>query len=155
MFKVQTDDNVLKRFRFPAAELFSHRTDLYKKEFVKLPKTLMLTVEMGGFAIFPDIFTYPYPMVSEMVKEVMSMYRVDPFFRKVILSDVDSDQYRNYYLIYIDEREESLFSDFQFGWTKERKVCCTISLDFAESILRRNALGIKLSEIESREEILL
>lgn len=151
MFLVQTDQSVVNAINFLNAGIIPKKPEIYKKKFHTLPNTFMLPVRMGEFTIFPDIFTVPYPMVSEMVMEVMRLYRVEPFFRKVTLSDENSEQYKTYFLLYIDEESKTLFQDFVLRRTPEGAVNCIVSLDFAESILRRGAHGIAMKVLTEQE----
>ena len=58
----------------------------------------------------------------------------------------NSKEYKWYFLLYIDEITVPLFRDFELRIDSQKKIKCTISLDFAESILRRGAKGIELME---------
>ena len=151
MFSVQTEESVIKRIDFIEKRLFSFGYKSYEKEFSNLPHTFMMAVQMGEYAIFPDIFSQPYLMVSEMVMQVMKLYQMEPFYRKVILSDENSEQYKAYFLLYFDRQAVLLHRDFIYEWTPEYKINCMISLDFAESILRRGAQGIQLKEIKTED----
>lgn len=145
-FLVQTDKTIIDRINFYNTEIIPKSLDAYIKQFYSLPDTLTLSVEMKENTVFPDIFLKPYPMVSEMVMRVMRMYRVELYHRRVVLAVRNSKEYKRYFLLYIDEKTVPLFRDFELKRSSKESVKCIISLDFAESILKRNARGIELTE---------
>jgi len=157
MFLVQTDKDMVNRIDFLNTAIIPTNLDTYMKRFYTLPDSMVIPIDMKENSVFPDILLRPYPMVSEMIMDVMRMYRVEPFFRKVLLSVRNSDEYKQYFLLYVDEKTISLFRDFEIKRKPDTKngLNCIISLDFAESILRRGAQGIVLSEIDETEEYTL
>jgi len=157
MFLVQTDKDMVNRIDFLNTAIIPTNLDTYMKRFYTLPDSMVIPIDMKENCVFPDILLRPYPMVSEMIMDVMRMYRVEPFFRKVLLSVRNSDEYKQYFLLYVDEKTISLFRDFEIRRKPDTKngLNCIISLDFAESILRRGAQGIVLSEIDETEEYAL
>lgn len=153
MFLLQTESSVLDKIYFQNTSLIPNNIDIYIQEFYSLPNTITLMIGMGENAIFPDIFLKPYPMVSEMIMGVMKLYRIKTAYRRLILVDSTGAEFKTYYLLYLDENKVSLFRDFEIKREKDGSVICKISLDFAESILSRNAKGIQL--IESKKEVFL
>lgn len=149
MLCIQTDRRILKEIQFLDTTILPRTLELYQKQFYQLPDIFSLPVRMGEFTVFPDLITKPYPMVSEMIMQVMEMYRIILFYRKVLLTDDRNGQHQMYYLLCPDKKIISLFRDFALKEISGESFQCTISLAFAESILRRNAHGIELLEIKS------
>ncbi len=146
MFIVQPDKTIIDRIHFYNPVDIPKNLDNYLKQFYQLPDILTLRVQMDENTAFPDIFLKPYPMVSDMVMQVMRMYRMEIFSRRVMITVRNSKEYKWYFLLYIDEITVPLFRDFELRIDSQKKIKCTISLDFAESILRRGAKGIELME---------
>lgn len=146
MFIVQPDKTIMDRIYFCDLAGIPKNLDNYLKQFYQLPDILTLPIQLDENTVLPDIFLKPYPMVSDMVMQVMKMYRAEMFSRRVVLTVKNSKEYKRYFLLYIDEKTVSLFRDFELKRDSKETIKCTISLDFAESILRRDAKGIKLVE---------
>ena len=107
-----------------------------------------------------------------MVKEVIEMYREHCFFRIVILLDQLNKESRLYYLPVLDEtndiqlqrvqykdgesisetldaEREKVELDRNLFWVKDLKKRHTIlSLDMAETLIRRGVTGLGLCEVE-------
>lgn len=155
MFLLQTDRAVREEIDFLNIGIIPKDADSYKQRFRTIPDNYMQPVRMKEYTIFPDVFTTPFPMVSDMVMDVMQIYRVEPFSKRMVLVDGEKNQYKTYHLLYIEKETISLYQDFVLNWKENGTVNFTISLDFAESILRRNAQGIGLKEIEEQEDIVI
>lgn len=145
MLQVQEDIENKKQMHF-LMEGFPVGLKQYKEEFPRFPKAFSIPVEMGEFTIFPDIITKPYIMVSEMVYEVMRMYCVELPRRNVFLADQKSNQFKLYKLFYPEETIQDVYQDFRLRQVSEGVLHCEVSLAFAESMLRRGARGITLTE---------
>lgn len=152
MFSLRTEEEVLTKIDFIDTHIIPKNLDSYIKKFYAFPDPITLSVKMGKYTGFPDIFLKPYPMVSEMLMDVMRMYRIEPFFKRVMLDDRNSGEFKIYYLLYVDEESVSIYQDFQLKRSQEDELTCLISLDFAESILRRDAQGIQLLEWNEEED---
>lgn len=147
MFEIRPEDVVVDRINFYNTAEIPGNYEIYIKKFYSLPSTIVLPVDMRENTMFPDIFLEPFPMVSHMFMEVIRIYEAEPYYRRVILRVQNSKEYKNYFLLYIDEKSIRLFRDFELKRTAQGNVLCTVSLDFAESLLRRKAQGIQLREI--------
>lgn len=152
MFLMQTDKEIIDRITFYNTVVLPKNMEVYINQFYNLPDILNLSIEMRENTVLPDVFLKPYPMVSGMIMQVMRMYRVELSFRKVVINVRNSKEYKQYFLLYVDEKTVSLFRDFELKRSLKEGVECIISLDFAESILRRNARGIELIE-EKGEDV--
>lgn len=153
MFLLRTDQTLIDRIHILNTGMLPKNLDQLKNEFYKLPKVIILPVRLHEFTTLPDILLKPYPMVSDMVLNVMRMYRIEPFTRSIILSEENSKHFKTYFLLYPDEDTVSLFQDFVLKRTSKDTMDCIISLDFAESILNRGAQGIELREYEEMEDV--
>lgn len=153
MFLLQTDQTIINKINILDTGIIPKNLDAYKKSFYTLPDVIVLQAHLDEYTPFPDVLLKPYPLVSEMVMHVMRMYRVHPFFRSVLLSKENTKEFKPYFLLYIDEDMRTLFRDFKIKRTSENTFNCIISLDFAESILIRDAQGIELIEYGEQEDI--
>lgn len=147
MFQVKEDTRIMNQIHFTDTSFLPRTLELYKENFYKLPDTVAFSVQMGEFTPFPDIILSPCPLVSEMVMKVMQMYRVEFFYRRAILVERKSLESEPYYLLDLEQEAERLYRDFVLKELDD-SVQCFLSLDFAESILRRGAKGIILKEIK-------
>lgn len=146
-YNVQTDKRLMDRIDFCDTASIPKKLDNYIKGFYKLPNIVTITVNIGEYTPFPDIILKPFPMVSKLIMDVMHLYRIYPYYRNVILSVRGSNEYKQYFLLYIDQKSVMLYNDFKIKMISEDKLQCVISLEFSESILRRNAMGIELKEV--------
>ncbi len=151
MYIIQTDKRLKAQIRFLGTKPVPGDLDVYCREFYRIPDLVTFVVDVGEYTVLPDIFVKPFPMVSEMVMEVMELYRIQLPFRRVVLSARNSGEYRRYFLVCPDEDTETIFRDFQLRRAGEDTIQCTASLDFVESILRRGGKGIEIMRTGERE----
>ena len=109
MFIVQPDKTIIDRIHFYNPVDIPKNLDNYLKQFYQLPDILTLRVQMDENTAFPDIFLKPYPMVSDMVMQVMITVR-------------NSKEYKWYFLLYIDEITVPLFRDFELRIDSQKKL---------------------------------
>ncbi|WP_143320605.1 hypothetical protein [Clostridium sp. HBUAS56010] len=146
--------------------------DIRIDTFPKLPERQLFNIEPCENTIFTDIILFPFLLVSPMVKEVIEMYREHCFFRIVILLDQLNKESRLYYLPVLDESNDIQLQKVQYKdgesisatldaerekveldrnlfWVKGLKKRHTIlSLNMAESLIRRGVTGLGLCEVE-------
>lgn len=146
--------------------------DIRIDTFPKLPDMQLFIIEPSENTIFTDLILFPFLLVSPMVQEVIKMYREHCFFRKVILLDQKNKESRLYYLPVLDEtndiqlqriqytngkevldptdmRGERIELDRNFFWVKDtKKRHIVLSLDMAESLIRREITGLGLCEVK-------
>ncbi len=146
--------------------------DIRIETFPKLPDIQLFMVEPVENIMFTDIILFPFLLVSPMVHEVINMYRERCFFRKVILLDQKNRDSRLYYMPVLDEtsdlqlqrikytkgiqiletsniKGEMIKLDRNLFWVRDtKKRHIIISLDMAESLIRRGITGLGLCEVQ-------
>lgn len=134
----------------------------------KLPRRKVLMITSSPNTIFTDIISFPFLLVSPMIKEVIRLYRDEVVFKEIMLLDIKNKLEKQYYLPVMEESSDIELINLKgretivtekiktpawvegrnIFWVKYKEKRHTIvSLDFAESILRRNAVGIGLQEV--------
>lgn len=154
--------------------------DIKMETFPNLPKRQLYVIEPYESLIFTDIILFPFLLVSPMVKKVIEMYKEQSFFREVILLNQKSGESRIYYLPVLNESKELLLVEQNYSngeiltnikiedktkvtvnkhifWVRNSvKRYTVVSLNFAESLLKRDAIGVGLKEVllyrNNREE---
>lgn len=145
--------------------------DICPMGFPKLPERELFLIEPSENIIFTDIILFPFLLISPMVREVIQMYREACFYREVILLDRQSGLSRVYYLPVLDETRrirlmdkpykngicqlkmdpsdsEKVHIDRNLFWVRDnKKRHIVISMDMAESLIRRNVIGFGLKEV--------
>lgn len=136
----------------------------------KLPERELFFIEPSENTIFTDIILFPFLLISPMVRDVIQMYREPCFYRDIVLLDQSSGLSKIYHLLVLDEtRQLQLISrqyrdgiclsgldaakkgvniDRNFFWVRDAfKRHIVISMDMAESLIRRNITGLGLEEV--------
>lgn len=145
--------------------------DIKMETFPKLPKRQLYTVEPLESLIFTDIILFPFLLVSPMVKKVIEIYREQSFYREIILLNQISGESKTYYLPVLNEAEELQIVEQNYKngepvinteipegtrvlvnrhifWVRDlSKRHTVISLELAESLLKRGAIGVGLKEV--------
>ena len=140
--------------------------------FPKLPDMQLFTIESSKNTIFTDLILFPFLLVSPMVQEVIKIYRECCFFRKIVLLDQENQESRVFFLPVLDETNaiqiqriqykngkrnlempeiqgERIELDRNLFWVRDsKKRHIILSLDMAESLIRRNIMGLGLCEVE-------
>lgn len=136
--------------------------DIRLEGFPRLPDRQLFTIKPSDRTIFTDIILFPFLLLSLKVTDVIKMYRERCFCRDVILLDQISGKSELYQLPVFDETDKLSIkerqADTQDGkvvldkhifWVRDSvKRHTVISLDLAESLLRREVTGLGLKEIE-------
>lgn len=139
--------------------------------FPELPERELFLIEPLENTVFTDIILFPFLLISPMVREVIEMYREVCFYRDIILLDQQSGLSRVYYLPVLDETRriqlvgkqykkgvcllepeppdsKKVYIDRNLFWVRDtKKRHIVISMDMAESLIRRNVTGLGLREI--------
>lgn len=134
--------------------------DISLENYYKLPERQLFTLKPSQKIIFTDIILFPFLLVSPKVAEVIRMYRERCFCRDVILLDQISGRSELYYLPVFDETDKLLIRDSKvlteneevqskkIFWVKDAcKRRTILSLDLAESLLKREVTGLGIKEI--------
>ena len=144
--------------------------DVAIDSFYKLPEGQLFIVEMTEKEIFTDFIMFPFLLISQRVMDVIKMYGDICYYRQVFLLDAGSGNSESYYLPVLDESKQIQLYDKEFEagtcirrlpeeefaitvnknifWIRDSLTRHTIiSMDFAESLLRRGATGIELKEV--------
>jgi len=147
--------------------------DITPERVGNIPAWTMLAIDNGAEAIFSDVLNMPSFLVSPMVHGVLRLY--DPYIqgRRMILKDkltrVEEEYFLPIFPAYdcllpeselnrdkskiihgvIDLEQTRRRPFFKMGGVSNTHIA--FRLDVVESILRRGAKGIKLSELEIRE----
>lgn len=120
------------------------------EELHRIPQRNDLSVKEENGCPLPDIITAPFLLVSEMVYQVLKMYGEEPYYRDVVIVNEGNQRHSHYYLLLLRSGEEDK-NIIEYGSMFYKNVAgkqeIIVNLDFAESILRRGAVGIWLQEI--------
>lgn len=139
--------------------------------FPELPENQLFFIEPSDHTVYTDIIRFPFLLVSPMVKAVIRMYRECCFFRNIVLLDSMRKESRQYFLPVLDETneieveqinykngihvsekahrdQEILALDRHLFWARDYQKRHTIlSMDMAESLIRRGITGLGLCEV--------
>ena len=63
-----------------------------------LGKRILLHTDMNMQMVFTDVLTFPYFMVSALVRDVIKMYAPDSFFARIIFFDKENRRSKAYYI---------------------------------------------------------
>jgi len=125
---------------------------------------LNLRIQPNPETVFPDILTSPCFMVSAEAARVINLYDKSIPMKRAVLFDVENRKKASYSIPILEEisaaetgpvketLNESDLAKFSgrhlLKLTGLRKSRIIVSLDLIESLLRREALGIVLKELE-------
>ena len=123
--------------------------DTLNERFYEMPRELVLEIEKTKNFIFPDLMMNVYPLISESFREVLLLFDIEIFTKRVMLIDKDSREMKNYYLLYTKNLLNTDFNNFFKAVREENeKISFIVNLDFAESLIRRDVKGIEFVEVE-------
>lgn len=150
--------------------------DIRLDTFPKLPEMHLFLIEPSERTDYTDFILFPFLLVSPMVREVIEMYRELCFFRRVVLLDQQKKESESYYLPVLDETSDILlrrklykngvcisddsikkkgriYPDRNLFWVRDvKKRHIILSMDMAESLIRRGVTGLGLCEVELYEK---
>ena len=123
--------------------------DALNERFYEMPREFVLEIEKTKEFIFPDLMMNVYPLISERFREVLLLFDIEIFVKRVVLIDKDSREIQSYYLLYTENLLNTDFNNF-FRVVREENenIGFIVSLDFAESLIRRGVKGIEFVEVE-------
>lgn len=139
----------------------------------KQPEKQVFRIISSERLVFTDIILFPFFLVSPMVYEVILMYREACLFRKVFLAEAETGKAQMYYLPVMEESSDIALKKISYKngcrisesiknpklkvfdlkknlfWIREsQKRHIILSMDMAESLIRRGVSGLGLSEVE-------
>ncbi|GEM_PF-637468 len=151
--------------------------DISLLNYYKLPERHLFVVDKKEQQLFTDFVTFPFLLISPLVLDVIKMYGDFAITREIILLDGVSGESQMYFLPIFQETDKIQihYREFQDGlcsnmkdpvskktykldrnifWIQDSLTRHTIiSLDFAESLLRRNVTGLELKEVILSQKI--
>lgn len=134
-----------------------------------LKDKMVFEVDITEFTLFPDILEIPTFMVSADMRDIIFKYEKQVFFREVLFIDSEGSKGYTYYIPFLPRVD--CFTDASCLSKNKRKVesgvinidklwnrhiveaegingqCIIVSLDLAESILRKGLIGIGLGKV--------
>ena len=114
-----------------------------------MPREFVLEIEKTKDFIFPDLMMNVYPLISERFREVLLLFDIEIFVKRVVLIDKESREIQSYYLLYTENLLNTDFNNFFKAVREEdEKISFIVNLDFAESLIRRGVKGIEFVEVE-------
>ena len=136
-----------------------------------LKDKMIFEVEVTEFTLFPDILEKPVFMVSANMRDVINKYEKQVFFREVFFMDSEGNKGYTYYIPFLP-RVDCFINTSSFSKNKRKMETgvidieklwnrhiveveeingryIVVSLDLAESILRKGLIGIGLREVNS------
>lgn len=123
--------------------------DTLNERFYEISRELVLEIERTKNFIFPDLMMNIYPLISERFREVLLLFDIEVFTKRVILIDKESRDMKIYYLLYTKNLLNTDFNNFFKAVREENeKISFIVNLDFAESLIRRDVKGIEFVEVE-------
>ena len=123
--------------------------DALNERFYEMPRELVLEIEKTKNFIFPDLMMNIYPLISERFREVLILFDIEIFTKRVILIDKESRDMKIYYLLYTKNLLNTDFNNlFKAVKGENEKISFIVNLDFAESLIRRDVKGIEFVEVE-------
>lgn len=151
--------------------------DITLKSYPKLPDRQLFFVEPADTLEFTDIIRFPFLLISPRVKDVIKMYRQVCFTKEVVLFERQQGRPELYYLPVFEEIDQMqpVISRYEDGvcisqsgqkskekasiekhifWLKEGEERHTIvSLDLAESLIRRGITGLGIEEVQLYKKV--
>ena len=123
--------------------------DALNERFYEMPREFVLEIEKTKDFIFPDLMMNVYPLISERFREVLLLFDIEIFVKRVVLIDKESREIQSYYLLYTKNLLNTDFNNFFKAVREEdEKISFIVNLDFAESLIRRGVKGIEFVEVE-------
>ena len=139
-----------------------------KEQFYKIKTLQVFPITVTENTLFPDMVSYPFLLFSEMMMSVIRMYGDPALSKEVLLADSKKGVVKRYFLVVLEEvkgniTDTGIILRRDGRPLKDRNIFVVklgdkseiiVNLDFAESILRREALGIHLEEAVLKELVM-
>ena len=147
-FYIREEKNNARGIRVHISPDIPRDKKLYNENFYNIREGSILKVDKSDTAVFSDLMTSVYPLVSEKFMKLLRLYNIEIFSKRVALIETESRKVLTYYLLYTGESyKKSINKDLRLAH-KDDDIGFIISLDFAESLIRRNVKGIEFIEVE-------
>ena len=148
-FYIKENPENTRGIRIYTSENIPRNIDALNERFYEMPREFVLEIEKTKDFIFPDLMMNVYPLISERFREVLLLFDIENFTKRVILIDKDSGKMKNYYLLYTQNLLNADFNNlFRAVREEDEKISFIVNLDFAESLIRRDVKGIEFVEVE-------
>ena len=148
-FYIKENPENTRGIRIYTSENIPRNIDALNERFYEMPRELVLEIEKTKNFIFPDLMMNMYPLISERFREVLLLFDIEVFTKKVILIDKESRDMKIYYLLYTKNLLNTDFNNlFKAVRGENEKISFIVNLDFAESLIRRDVKGIEFVEVE-------
>lgn len=150
------------------------RRDIRHGESYKIENRQLFFIKGRPQTTFPDILSFPYFMVTEIIRNVIRMYEPHTIFKEIVLLDQENSDTCTYYipvLEYVDclsiyskltkDRSTILEGVLNKGKVSDCSIFylegvgnlyTVVRMDLVESILRRGAKGLELNEVKLADE---
>ncbi|WP_455035287.1 hypothetical protein [Lachnoanaerobaculum gingivalis] len=148
-FYIKENPENMRGIRIYTSEDIPRNIDALNERFYEIPRELVLEIEKTNNFIFPDLMINVYPLISERFREVLLLFDIEIFVKRVVLIDKESREMQSYYLLYTENLLNTDFNNF-FRVVREENenIGFIVNLDFAESLIRRGVKGIEFVEVE-------
>lgn len=148
-FYIKENPENTRGIRIYTSDDIPRNIDTLNERFYKLKRDLVLEIETTKTFIFPDLMMNVYPLISERFREVLVLFDIEIFTKRVMLTDKESGKITSYYLLYTKNLLNADFNkSFKVTRKDDGKIKFIISLDFSESLIRRGVKGIEFVEAE-------
>jgi len=148
-FYIKENFENTRGIRIYTLENIPSNIDALNERFYEMPRELVLEIEKTKNFIFPDLMMNVYPLISERFREVLLLFDIEIFVKRVMLIDKESREMQSYYLLYTENLLNTDFNNFFKAVREEnKKIRFIVNLDFAESLIRRDVKGIEFVEVE-------
>ena len=148
-FYIKENPENMRGIRIYTLEDIPRNIDALNERFYEIPRELVLEIEKTNNFIFSDLMMNVYPLISERFREVLLLFDIEIFVKRVVLIDKESREMQSYYLLYTENLLNTDFNNF-FRVVREENenIGFIVNLDFAESLIRRGVKGIEFVEVE-------
>ncbi|WHE86777.1 hypothetical protein [Lachnoanaerobaculum gingivalis] len=148
-FYIKENLENMRGIRIYTSENIPSNIDTLNERFYEMTREFVLEIEKTKEFIFPDLMMNVYPLISERFREVLLLFDIEIFVKRVVLIDKESREIQSYYLLYTENLLNTDFNNF-FRVVREENenIGFIVNLDFAESLIRRGFKGIEFVEVE-------
>ena len=148
-FYIKENLENIRGIRIYTSDDIPRNMDTLNERFYELSRDIVLEIETTKIFIFPDLMLDVYPLISERFREVLLLFDIEIFVKRVMLIDKESREMQSYYLLYTENLLNTDFNNFFRVVREENKnIRFIVNLDFAESLIRRGVKGIEFVEAE-------